>query len=75
MTWVRLDKTFASIHIASALIHRLWSVGGVRHGNFKKADLELFPFPSPSEFLANDEMTLTNFSRSLRYYEDPADEQ
>jgi hypothetical protein len=72
--WVRIDKTFASIHIACALIHRLWSVGSVRHGNFQKADLELFPFPSPSELLANDEMALTNFSRSLRYYEDPTAE-
>lgn len=72
--WVRLDRTFASIHIACALIHRVWCVGSVRHGNCQKAELELFPFPSPSEMFAKDEMALANFSRSLRYYEDPTAE-
>ena len=72
--WVLLDKTFGSIHIACALIHRLWSVGSVHHGVCQEANLQLFDFPSPSEMLAKDEMALVNFSRSLRYYEDPTSE-
>lgn len=72
--WIKLDRSFGCIHVASVLIHRLWAVASVRHGNRASFELELMTFPSPSEMIGNDEMALATFSRTLRYHEDASAE-
>jgi hypothetical protein len=67
--WIQLDRSFGCIHVACALIHRLWCVARVRHGDSNSFEFELRTFPSPSEMLGDDEMVLATLSRTLSYYE------